>query len=321
MIRSRVVGRRRTPALAAAVCAVLASCAPAEDVETLFADLNHPDFETRLEAGEQLTLILREGRFKAFLRGLESENLLVRANSIVYLGQMPQPSARQALRGLLDVDRRMMLPYNPIGMKPSREMSDSRILVATMISRTGGDPEAIDVLLDAADTDHDAETVVGTCLAIGALGDRKGVPFLDAATNHDDDEVVRAAVEALGHLRSPEALAALGRRVGHPAFRVRIDIVSSLGMWEYEEFGDLMRTIGANDPAPEIRVAAIQRLANAKRPALVPYLIERMKDGNPRVRSVALQSLERITGAAPGPGVESWKSWWEANEASLPASR
>ena len=153
-----------TIALALLVCLVLSSCAPADDVEALFYELEHPDYEVRLEAQERLAQIMRDGRYDAFLRGLKSDNLLIRANSIVYLGQMPQPDARRALRSLLAVDQRMMLPFNPVHMNPSTEPIDSRVLVAIMFQRTKADPEAITMLLEGATVDQEPETVIGTCL-------------------------------------------------------------------------------------------------------------------------------------------------------------
>lgn len=308
-------------ALALAVCLALASCAPADDVETLFYDLEHPDFEVKIEARERIAQIMREGRYEAFLRGLKSDNLLIRASSIVHLGQMPQPDARRALRSLLAVDRRMMLPYNPVQMAPTEQLTDSRVLVATMFQRTQDDPEAITVLLEGAGVDQESEVVIGTCLAIGALGDTRGVPFLAEASGHHEVEVARAAVEALGHVRGPDALAVLTDRIGHTSRRVRIDVLSALNLWPRSESEDAIRALGSGDAAADIRRTAIEMLALSGDADIVPYLIDRLNDPDQTVRLAASAGLERVTGKALGQDPAAWKSWWSQNEGSINAAR
>jgi HEAT repeat protein len=308
-------------ALALAVCLALLSCAPADDVEALFYELDHPDYEVKLEARERLSQIMREGRHDAFLRGLNSDNLLIRASSIVYLGQMPQPDARRALRSLLAVDRRMMLPYNPVQMAPTKDLTDSRVLVATMFQRTEDDPEAITVLLEGASVDQESEVVIGTCLAIGALGDTRGVPFLAEASGHHEVDVVRAAVEALGHVRGPEALAVLSERIGHTSRLVRIDVLSALDLWPRSESEDAIRALGSGDAAADIRRTAIEMLAHSGDADIVPYLIDRLNDPDKTVRLAAIAGLERLTGKSLGEDPAAWKSWWSQNEGSSKAAR
>lgn len=307
-------------ALVLSVCLILSSCAPADDVEALFYELDHPDHEVRLEAEERLAQIMRDGRYDSFLRALESDNLLIRANSIVYLGQMPQPDARRALRSLLAVDRRMMLPYNPVQMEPSSEPVDSRVLVATMFQRTEADPEAITTLLEDASVEQEPEAVIGTCLAIGALEDARGVPFLTAATGHTEVDVVRAAIEALGHVGGPEALTALTGMLEHPSRLVRIDVMSALDLRPRSESEDAIRSLGSTDEAPDIRRAAIEKLAHSGGPGIVPYLIERLDDPDSSVRLAVVAGLERATGKALGPDAAAWKAWWSKNESSFNAA-
>ncbi|HET6278604.1 MAG TPA: HEAT repeat domain-containing protein [Candidatus Polarisedimenticolia bacterium] len=312
--------RRASPALVLWACMILSSCAPADNVEALFYELDHPDNEVRFEAEQRLAQLVRDGSYDPFVRALESDNLLIRANSIVYLGQMPQPDARRALRSLLAVDRRMMLPYNPIQMKPSSEPVDSRVLVATMFQRTEPDPEAIATLLEDASVEQEPEAVIGTCLAIGALEDARGVPFLAAATGHSEVDVVRAAIEALGHVGGPEALAALVGKLRHPSRLVRIDVMSALDLWPRSESGDAIRSLGAGDESPDIRRAAIEMLVHSGGPDIVPYLIERLDDPDDSVRLAAVAGLERVTGKALKPDAAAWKAWWSQNKSSFNAT-
>lgn len=308
-------------AIALSVCLVLSSCAPADDAEALFYDLDNSDYEVRYEAQQKLAEIMRQGRYDAFMRSLNSDNLLIRANSIVYLGQMPQPDARRALRSLLEVDRRMMLPFNPVHMSPDKNKVDSRVLVATMFSRTEGDPEAITTLLKGVNMEHEPEIIVGTCLAVGALGDPGGVPFLVEALGHQDVEVARAAVEGLGHVGGPDALGALTEALDHPSRVVRIDIMSALDLWPREESGEALRLLGSDDEAPDIRSTAIEMLALSGGAGLVPYLIDRLNDPDHSVRLAAVAGLERVTGQALGEAPAAWEAWWAENEGTINAAR
>ncbi len=303
------------------LCALPLACAPAEDAEALFLDLDNQDFESRLEAREELADLVRQGRYDVFVRSLDSENLQIRALSIIYMSQMPHPKARAATRTLLSVDRRMMLPYNPVAMKPSRTTADSRVLVAVLISRSGGDPEAIDLLLAGVDPDDDPEVVKGTCLAIGALRDSQGLPFLVEVSGLRDDDLVRSAVQAMGHIRHPEAIIALEASVDHPAMPVRADVLSALSMWPGGETRQLIRRIGSGDAFPELRVNAIEVLAQQRELSLVPYFIERLGDPDIRVQTAAARALNRATGQTIGDDAAGWKSWWAANEAALSAAR
>jgi HEAT repeat protein len=214
----------------------------------------------------------------------------------------------------------MMLPYNPIQLKPSKESIDSRVLVATMFQRTEDDAEAITILLEGTSVDQEPEIVIGTCLAIGALGDPQGVPFLAEATGQREVDIVRAAVEALGHVRGPEALTALVERITHPSRVVRIDVLSALDRWPRGESGNAIRAIGSGDAAPDIRRAAIKMLAHSGDADLVPYLIDRLNDQDKPVRLAAVSGLEQLTGQALGQEVEAWKTWWSKNGESVKAA-
>lgn len=302
--------RRVLLVLAAAAALVLGRCAPADDIEKLFADLASSDLEVRQEAGDRIDALVQQGRYEVFTRGLKSPNLSVRAQSMVQLARMPVPGARQAMRDLLARDRRMMLPYNPIRLKPMRELNDSRILAANLIRRGGGDPEAIDVLLHGAEENATPEETVGTCLAIGALYDPKGIPFLDKASKHPDLEVVRAATQALGQFNTPEALASLKRLSTHTAPEVRADVVSALSSRDGQEVEDILKTVGTSDPSSDLRGAALQGLGRFKDPTLVPWLIARLKDAPADARPAVLQALNQVTGQALGPNPESWTRWY-----------
>ncbi len=320
------VMRRPLAALASAaglfLILVLGGCAPAYDTDSLLDGLQDPDLETRQEAGETLEKLVRTGDYKVFVRGLDSPNMLHRAQVIVFLARITKPEGRSALRALLRMDRRMMLPFNPIRMRPANDDSDSRILVAHLIAVTGKDPEAIDVLLEGADQNQPPAMVTATCFAIGALGDPKGLAYLADATRNNDVEVVRAAVQALGHFAGPEALQALKALASHPAPEVRSDVLTAMQERDAPGSVEVLQAIGASDPSSDLRAAAIRGLmmkhGNA---ALAPYFIERLQKGDPLSRSAAREALEKIAGRNLGPLPAPWTKWWKENQARLTAAR
>jgi hypothetical protein len=295
---------------AVAIAALCCACAPAVDPEALLNDLSSTDVEARLEAGQKVDKMIAAGDYEVFLRGLKSASLLNRAQSIVLLARVDRPDARKALRQLLAVDARMMLPFNPIRMRPATETSDSRILVANLIQRQGGDPEAIKVLITGAVETQSAEVLTGTCFAIGALRDPAGIGFLDRATQNADVGVVRAAVQALGQFKEPEAEASLGRLLTHPILQVRTDLLTALGGRDDAASTDLVKRMGQSDPAPDLRVAAFQYLANAKGDDIVRYFIDRLKDAPPEARPVLFGILEQRTRQQLGSRPEAWEQWW-----------
>src|SRR5438445_586399 len=236
----------------AVLVAMVLGCAPAYDVQTLYNELQSNDSEERQDAQEKISKILRDGNYEVFAKGAESPIKAHRAPSIIYLARIEQPQARAALRDLLRVGKRGMIPYNPIRMKPTSEETDSRILVAHLIRENGGDPEALGALLEGMEG-QPADVLAGTCYALGALRDPGGIAFLAKATGHQDIEVARAAVQALGVLRTPEAFASLRAPLHHPSAEVRSEVLSALEIQQDPGAIDLLKTMAASDPSPEIR--------------------------------------------------------------------
>jgi HEAT repeat protein len=290
----------------------LTGCAPAHEAHDLFAQMQNSDVEARQEAADRLKSILEAGDYEVFLRGARKDQGMMRVQSIIYLSGFTQPEARAALRGLLALEERALVPYNPIRMKPASEETDSRILVANLIARNGGDPEAAGVLLRGVDSTQPAEILTATCLALGALRDAQGLPFLREALRHPEGDVAGAAVQALGRIPAPETFEALKEAASHAVLQVRIDLLSALEARREPGVAELIMTIAASDPSPEVRGLAIQQLERHPAPTVVPFLIDHLRREAP-VRDVALQTLMRITGQSLGTRPERWSRWWSQN--------
>jgi len=308
---SRPVRRGAPAAIALTVLLGAWGCAPAEDPEKLLTALTSPDSEVREEAAEKLDAVVRKNDASVFLRGLDSQNALVRAQSITYLARMNTPEARESLRGLLAADKRMVLPYNPIKLRPeSMAKTDSRILVASLIQRTKPDPKAIDVLLAGAEEGKTIDELVGTCLAVGALRDPAGVPFLDRASLHPEIEVVRAAVQAMAPFEGPETIPSLTRLSSDARDEVRADVVMSVANRTDPEARALLMAIGSKDPRSEIRIAAWESLSRQPADTVVPYFIDALRGADAETRTTLLEILARMTGQSLGSRPEAWAKFW-----------
>lgn len=301
------------PAAAVAAVLLLAGCAAAHDAESLFTRLKSNDIEVRQDAAEELDTILRQGDYQVFTRALKNPNRMLQVESILYLARMPQPEARAALRDLLRVERRTVLPYNPIRLKPQSMETDSRILVAHLIAENGGDPEAVAVLLQGVHEDQTQDILTGTCFALGALRDPKGIPFLVGMARSPDVEVTRAAIQSLGHFRDPQVLPALRAAASHPQEVVRGEVLSALDFQEGPETLDVLERLAVSDPSPQLRADAIEKLPRFKEADLAPFLIERLKARDATTRAAALAALRQITGQSLGPKPEAWTRWRAQN--------
>jgi len=305
---------RLRPAVAALSLVLLAAaCAPAQDPDQLFSDLQSTDMEVRQDASQKIDALVDRGDPDPFVRGLKSASLPVRAQSIVQLARMTSPEARRALRELLARDRRMMLPYNPIRLRPMNEPNDSRILVANLIKRGGGDPEAIDVLLKGSEENQTTDLLTDTCLAVGALGDPKGIPFLAKATLHPDAAVARGAAQALHQFPGPEALAALSRLLDHPDAQVRGEVLSGLTARDEPGVEDLFKRAAERDASPDLRAAAVMALGKYREPELVPWLIGLLKEAPEATRAAIVQVLSQRTGQTLGTNPDAWQRWYARN--------
>ncbi len=304
---------------ALALTATVAGCAPARDAESLFRDMASEDAEAQQDAAAELDALVRKGDAGVFERGARSATPMVRVHSILYLARIDTPAAHTALRRLLGVDERVLLPFNPIRMKPSAERTDSRVLIANLIGLHGGDPAAVEELTRGVDERQSVDVLAGTCLALGALRDPGGLAFLGRMIAHDDVQVVRAAVQALGRINDDGVVPLLRTAAAHPAPQVRSDVLSALGLRHDTESLQIVRSLATSDPEREIRLGAIRQAGADQSAAGIEFLIGLLAKADPEARTTILEVLGRLTGQALGPRQEAWTRWLERNRDRFPA--
>lgn len=151
-------------------------------------------------------------------------------------------------------------------------------------------PDALQPLLTAL---HTADPMKRQN-AIRAFGERGGPDAAGAlrwvATTDRDDAVVEAAVEALAHMGSPEAVTALLTIAEDP--RRRESCVSALASLGEAKADWIARGFGHADPA--VRVATVQALARMKQPRATQRLLAALDDREAPVRLEAVSALNLL---------------------------
>ena len=141
--------------------------------------------------------------------------------------------------------------------------------------------------------------------------------YLEIAKSDVSRDEKHRAVSRLVDLRRPEVVPILVRmaRSGDPiAQRFAIDLISTVlevGRQKFvqevlTQLTDELLDILKNDKDRTVRSRAASALRYAQEPAVVPALIEALKDPNPWVGSYAAHTLGRIAGAEAIPGLEEY---------------
>lgn len=158
-------------------------------------------------------------------------------------------------------------------------------------------------------------------LAAAALGRTDAVPKL--ADLWVENRGKRAEIDlgydlvlALGRLGGPEAREVLLDASAHDDWRIRLAAADSLPRLlddRDEPVVGAMRTL-LEDVSPTVRRIAARCAGEMKLEALVPWIIERLKDQRLAVRHEAYLALVAITGVKLGHDPDAWVKWWKDRE-------
>lgn len=192
----------------------------------------------------------------------------------------------------------------PLASDPEPFVRWNSALVAGLL----GSGAALD-FLEAASGDEHANTRLRVALALGVLGDPRGLPILDRYVEDPykigEHSAVRAfAALALGIMGDPAAIPALARLAQDPDPVVRWHAAVALG--DIGDSGGLDALVALTaDPVPFVRAHAGIGLAQVGDARGLEAVERLTKDEMPRVAQVATQALEtlrRTLDAAAGSG-------------------
>lgn len=226
-------------------------------VEPLIALLEEDDRELVTVAAAALARLGDRRAFDALLGLLGDADLGVRQAAIGALNSIGHPDMSHRVRLLLD--------DGDVRVRES----------AVKIAGYFGYADCAAALFDRCrDTD---ETVRAAALEhIAYLDDPRTVPILMAALAADTPRVRAAAAQSLAHAGGgAQTLDALRHAVGDPDQWVRYFAVTSLGRLADRASLPRLERIAADDPAPQVRIAAIGAIGDigiARDAAAVPML-------------------------------------------------
>ncbi len=238
------------------------------------------------------------------LHALDDAEVWVRYYAARSLGTHASPEALEALTRLAHTDPANMV--RAAAMEALGQIGGARAVAALAplteaqerdLSRAAldalghiGHPDALPPLLAALNS-SDVERKLD---AIRALGQRGGVGTAGAlqwvAATDDEPRVTKAAIEALGQLDTPEAVAALIALAADTKHRETcVAVLSQLGEERLEWIAQ-----GLQHAHVGVRCATIDALARMKTPHASETLITALEDKDPTVRLAAVTALKRL---------------------------
>lgn len=165
---------------------------------------------------------------------------------------------------------------------------DGRIAQAALAAMSRlGHPRAIEELLAALAT-SDVERRKNVVRLLGDRGGALAIAALQWTVTHDPDPgVVQAALDALAHLATPQAIAALIELTADENHRSLC--VAALARVGSPMAPEIVR--GLKHSNPQVRCAVVQALARLDGEAVTDALVTALRDEDPSVRTTALTAL------------------------------
>lgn len=248
-------------------------------------------------------------------RALQSTDVRVRLGATSALGLIGDRRSRAALEACLDDSDRHVRAQAAYALSRMPDRRSSARLIETL-SRDG------------------SALVRNSCaIALGRIGDLRGIPALERALEDESDRVRREAVVALERSADPDAARKARRLLRDPARRVRIAATVVLGLrrdrgavpelvefsqradvWEKPALLVALGRIGtrecgvvlarcADDPARWVRVCALHGLAEMRAPEARGVARAKLTDSAWAVRGAAALALGKVGTLADGSGL------------------
>jgi HEAT repeat protein len=129
------------------------------------------------------------------------------------------------------------------------------------------------------------------------LGESRALPVLLQAIVGDTPGVRGAAATALGQIAGPASRDSLVRALTDPDPWVRYYATRALGVHRDEETLDALGAVATADPAPHVRIAALQAIGAIDGARAAALLLPHTDDPEPAIAAAALASLGCVSDA------------------------
>jgi HEAT repeat protein len=263
-------------------------------IDLLFESCEDPVERVRRAAIEHLPYLEQEERALGVLsRKLVQDTPAVRAAAARALGEIEDCRVEEYLRSALqDSDswvryyavwalvkiRNSQIPENIFDPQSSTEENSQTF-------------ELFEILENLVRHDPANPVRAAATEAIGYLGHASAVPILAdiAEEEGQDEDLVRAALRALGRIEHPSALAPLLNALNSPQAERRLDALQAFKERGGTEAGVALQWLGAADPETRVVQAAIDSLARMGTPEAIASLLDLTVD--PTCRDSCIQTL------------------------------
>jgi HEAT repeat protein len=180
----------------------------------------------------------------------------------------------------------------PLGRALADRDWDDRAAAAIALGKLGNG-RGVAFLVDGLAADPDVDVRCGCAWALGRIGGQSVFEPLGAALGDEDEAVRRVATEALAKVGTAAALEGLGRALDDPHHDVRLAAVNGLG--KIGSGRSAPRLLAAlEDSEWSVRSAAAEGLSKLDDSTAVPALLGALARGEPAALLVAAEALGNI---------------------------
>ena len=150
-----------------------------------------------------------------------------------------------------------------------------------------GAPESLELLARIAQNDEAQHVRAAAVEAIGRLGGARGVALLAPFVDSGNDDLVRAALHALGRISHPDSLAPLLSVLLSTHPERRIESIRALGERGGDGVAEALHAAAAGDRECAVQHAAITALAEIATPESIAAIITLATASDPRETCIA----------------------------------
>jgi HEAT repeat protein len=245
-----------------------------ENIPKLIEELGDSDIITNYYAGRKLVKIGKEA-VPYLIKALDSENGRIRISSIIILDQIKDERAIPEFIRILKDEKRK-----------DRERSACALSLGKMKAK-----EASDVLIQNL-SDSSNTLKIACIMALGELKEEKAIPYLLKLTKDNEEAIKKASISALKSI-GEIGIPVYEKIIEDGSFEEKILAIEILGEIKSEKSIELLKKIlkSENKYLSISSAYILSSIGNTEGEAVANKL---KKDTDPKVRTLALQTLENI---------------------------
>ena len=245
-----------------------------ENIPKLIEELGDSDIITNYYAGRKLVKIGKEA-VPYLIKALDSENGRIRISSIIILDQIKDERAIPEFIRILKDEKRK-----------DREKSACALSLGKMKAK-----EASDVLIQNL-SDSSNTLKIACIMALGELKEEKAIPYLLKLTKDNEEAIKKASISALKSI-GEIGIPVYEKIIEDGSFEEKILAIEILGEIKSEKSIELLKKIlkSENKYLSISSAYILSSIGNTEGEAVANKF---KKDTDPKVRTLAQQTLENI---------------------------